>query len=246
MDSIRTENIFNSNSDMVREFHEYFGHPIRTEIYQQMFEEEDKTIETRCSFIREEYDEFIEAQEANDVVEMADALCDLAYFVYGSFLCFGIEFNTELLSEFYDKYDKYNINNVDNNINININKEINKNMESIEQNITLLEELDEPYNVALHRLEDGLKLILDLTYKTGYLMGFDMNVLFDEVHKSNMTKLCITEEDAIMTVEKYKEKGDYDSPCYRYKDPYYVVYNESTGKILKSYKWETPQLESLI
>jgi hypothetical protein len=54
----------------------------------------------------------------------------------------------------------------------------------------------------------------------------------------------MTEEDAVETVRIYKEKYEngkspYDTPTYRRsKDgTYWVVYNQSTGKILKNYKY---------
>jgi hypothetical protein len=50
-----------------------------------------------------------------------------------------------------------------------------------------------------------------------------------------MSKLCISEEEAIATVEKYKKNDDrYDTPSYREAEGYWVIYNKSTGKILKS------------
>ena len=52
-----------------------------------------------------------------------------------------------------------------------------------------------------------------------------------------MSKLCLTEELAKETVEWYKKnESRYDSPTYResFDKKYYVVFNKSTGKILKS------------
>jgi predicted HAD superfamily Cof-like phosphohydrolase len=46
--------------------------------------------EIRCSLIEEEAAEFREAIEADDIVEVADALADLLYVVYGAAVTFGI------------------------------------------------------------------------------------------------------------------------------------------------------------
>ena len=66
------------------------------------------------------------------------------------------------------------------------------------------------------------------------------NKSFDIVHRSNMSKLCCNEQEAIETVEWYKTNDTrYDSPTIRKADSgdYWVVYNESTGKILKNYNY---------
>ena len=68
-----------------------------------------------------------------------------------------------------------------------------------------------------------------------------------------MSKLCMTEEDAVETVRIYKEKYEngtspYDTPAYRRStdNKYWVVYNESTGKILKNYKYTPANFETII
>lgn len=85
---------------------------------------------------------------------------------------------------------------------------------------------------------DALADILYVVYGAGSSFGVDLNKAFDIVHSSNMSKLCRSEAEAKLTVEWYKrEKKDvYDSPNYRQSDcgRYWVVFNESTGKILKS------------
>lgn len=224
--------VMTSHYEKVKEFHLMFGHPIRDTQYNDMLTGDDNTIEKRVSFIREEYDEFMEAFEADDRVEMADALCDLAYFVYGAYLCFGFEFVTH--NEVYD----VNVYNVD---------DIKRIVRKLDESIVFMENSKEkPSNETITTLKDNLYTSLNITYDLGYGMGFNMDTLFTEVHRSNMTKLCTTEEDAQLTVEKYVEEGKYDTPTYHFKNGYYVVYNESNNKILKSYKWETPQLASLI
>lgn len=49
-----------------------------------------QTKELRCALIEEEAAEFREALEADDLVEVADAIGDLLYVVYGAALTFGI------------------------------------------------------------------------------------------------------------------------------------------------------------
>ncbi len=47
--------------------------------------------ELRCALIEEEAREFRAAVEANDPVEMVDALCDLLYVVYGAACQLGVD-----------------------------------------------------------------------------------------------------------------------------------------------------------
>lgn len=86
---------------------------------------------------------------------------------------------------------------------------------------------------------DALADILYVVHGMGSVLGLDLDKAFDIVHKSNMSKLCKTEKEAQDTVEYYKKNFDklgYDSPEYRLSNDkkYYIVFNASTTKILKS------------
>ena len=92
---------------------------------------------------------------------------------------------------------------------------------------------------------DALGDILYVVYGAGSSFGVDMNDVLDKIHKSNMSKLCNTEEIAIKTIERYQDlyinnKSEYDSPVYRKdeKTNKYIVYNKTTGKILKSINYK--------
>ena len=92
---------------------------------------------------------------------------------------------------------------------------------------------------------DALGDILYVVYGMGVTLGLDLDKGMGLVHNSNMSKLCKTEEEAQETVTWYKEQYElkklkYDTPAYRksYDDKYWVVYNESTKKILKSINYK--------
>ena len=94
-------------------------------------------------------------------------------------------------------------------------------------------------------VRDAIADLLYVTYGAASSFGINADKDYKEVHESNMTKLCINEEEAKKTVEDYKNKfknGDekYDSPNYKKsKDGiHYIVYNESTGKILKNINYK--------
>lgn len=80
--------------------------------------------------------------------------------------------------------------------------------------------------------------------------GFDADKSFDIVHNSNMSKLCKTEEEANQTVKWYEQHQElgYDSPTIRksYDDKYWVVYNKSTNKILKSINYTPANFDDLL
>jgi len=92
---------------------------------------------------------------------------------------------------------------------------------------------------------DALADILYVVYGAGASFGINLNKAFDMVHKSNMSKLCNTEEEAIETVMWYKHEyvegnKPYDTPKWKLSDDnkYYIVFNESSGKILKSINYQ--------
>lgn len=92
--------------------------------------------------------------------------------------------------------------------------------------------------------------IAHYSYLTSALLGTDMDVAFNIVHENNMSKLCATEDLAKETVQHYilqKDTLGYDSPAYRLAPNgiHYVVYNESTKKILKSKSWKPVDLTTM-
>ena len=95
-------------------------------------------------------------------------------------------------------------------------------------------------------VRDAIADLLYVVYGTASSFGVQADDDYDQVHKSNMTKLCETEEIAQETVEWYKKnEARYDSPNYRLSDDkiHWVVYNESTGKILKSIHYKPVKLD---
>ena len=98
---------------------------------------------------------------------------------------------------------------------------------------------------------DALTDILYVVYGAGASFGLDLDKSYEAVHKSNMSKFCKTEKEAKDTVKWYKENDDrYDSPSYNLSDDgeYYIIVNQSTGKILKSINYTpvTNDLKKLI
>lgn len=70
----------------VAEFHKTFKHPI----LEKPQIPSEKRCELRVALIAEELKELQEAIAANDLVEVADALCDIQYVLSGAILEFGM------------------------------------------------------------------------------------------------------------------------------------------------------------
>ena len=76
-----------SNFDDVRDFMEIYGQEVKTK---SSFPNE-KIIQLRYDLIKEELDELSLAIKEKDIIEVADALTDLLYVVYGAGHAFGID-----------------------------------------------------------------------------------------------------------------------------------------------------------
>src|SRR5690606_12562129 len=132
--------------NQVADFHKTFHHPI---LESPQIPSKNRC-ELRVELIAEELRELQEAIEDNNIVEVADALCDIQYVLSGAVLEFGL--------------------------------------------------------------------------------GAKFKELFDEVQRSNMSKACANEEEAIATVTHYTAKG---TECYYKKDgDKFLVFRKGDNKTL--------------
>lgn len=89
----------------------------------------------------------------------------------------------------------------------------------------------------------------DLQYVlSGAILEFGLwekfNALFAEVHRSNMSKACVTKEEAEETVFTYGGEGV--ESYYEEKNGLFFVYRKSDDKTLKSIKYSKADLKSII
>ena len=113
--------------------------------------------------------------------------------------------------------------------------------------VDLIDEEDKELKEAVKNKDfketvDALADILYVTYGMLATLGVDGDRAMSLVHDSNMSKICSTELEAQQTVDWYKKEFDegrleYDTPKYRQSGQRWVVFNESSGKILKSIKY---------
>ena len=145
----------------VAEFHSTFQHPILPEPTIP----HEKRCNLRVELLAEELKELQQAIKDNDMVEIADALCDLQYVLSGAILEFGL--------------------------------------------------------------------------------GSQFKTLFDEVHRSNMSKACENEAEALATIAHYEK--NYNTKAYfKVIEGKYLVYREEDNKTLKSINYSPADLKSML
>jgi predicted HAD superfamily Cof-like phosphohydrolase len=147
--------------NLVADFHNTFKHPI---LPQPAIPSEERC-RLRVALIAEELKELEEAIRDKDIVEVADALCDIQYVLSGAILEFGL--------------------------------------------------------------------------------GEKFNALFEEVQRSNMSKVCASEEEAQATVAFYKAK-DGTECYYREEAGKWLVYRKSDNKTIKSINYSPANLKKLL
>ena len=145
---------------------------------------------------------------------------------------FGVQTNTTPQLDIFDKDPKF----VETRLAL-IQEEFNETVEAIK-------------NKDFTEMTDGLMDLIWVCYGMCINLGIPADKCFEIVNQSNMSKLCKTKEDAIESVKRYQEEipQRYDSPAYRKSDcgKYFVVYNKSSNKILKSYLYTPANFSEFI
>ena len=147
--------------NQVAEFHTTFKHPV----IQHPAIPSKERCDLRISLLAEELKELQEAVDDNNLVEVADALCDIQYVLAGAILEFGL--------------------------------------------------------------------------------GEKFKELFDEVHRSNMSKACKTVEEANRTIEHYKNTANTESH-HKEIDGLFLVYRTADNKTLKSVEYSPADLKKIL
>ena len=147
--------------NQVAEFHTTFKHPV---IEKPAIPSKERA-ELRISLLAEELKELQQAVEDNNLVEVADALCDLQYVLAGAILEFGL--------------------------------------------------------------------------------GEKFKELFDEVHRSNMSKACKTVDEANLTIDHYKNTANTAS-YHKEIDGLFLVYRTADNKTLKSINYSPADLKGIL
>lgn len=76
-------------------------------------------------------------------------------------------------------------------------------------------------------------------------LGEKFKSLFDEVQRSNMSKVCHSIEEAKKTVEYYRSKRQMEGTIVE-KASKFLVFRQSDGKVLKSVNYSQANLKAII
>ena len=141
--------------EQVAEFHAAFGVEKQKELTPEF-------IELRNKLFKEEYDEYLEAVENNDLVEIADAITDMMYILVGSW---------QLVYDGMIPYYTFGVSSY-------------RETQSI---ILLIDYKLQEYNNNLLFTDDLIGAVTELA--NHHDIFFCLHELFHEVHRSNMSKL---------------------------------------------------------
>ena len=249
-----------SNFQKVCDFNKTFGLPHFEEEQLNVFDENPKLVKLRYDLIDEEYKELKLAVENRDFKEVIDALADILYVVYGAASSFGYDLDAVFKQHYSkNKSDKTNFESIRTMVfPLNVPKTEFKNnwwdlSEVVDSVIVIGKYLEVLKTSVSNKSFNDFKMmtykLLVETYSMAIIMDIDIQRAFDIVHDSNMSKVCLTEEEAQQTVAHYKANDTrYDTPSYRlsYDNKRYVVYNQSTGKILKNINYVAADFTDLL
>ena len=76
-------------------------------------------------------------------------------------------------------------------------------------------------------------------------MGDKFNEIFENIHNSNMSKACTSQQEALATLSHYKQK-DGTEGRYEEVNGKYIVYRSADNKVLKSVGYSPASLEDII
>lgn len=256
-----------TNYQKTVEFNTKFGNVVNTTHQPNLLSEQLNNVMNRFKLIKEEIRELSEAFDDNNTIEIIDAAADILYVTYGMASFLGIDMDREYYKFYCDIINKKDAPSILSKFLFRRGSLLPSSTSNYNLTHSLIEENDVNYyrnllGMYLEELENDINgnnfnnVITDLviitfgSYAVGIFYKTDMDEAFRLVHESNMSKLCFTEKDAIDTVQYYKDHPElgYESPSYRISEDgtYWVVFNETTKKILKSIKYHPVNLTSVV
>lgn len=224
---INAVELFNKDLAMLGEFRETFLSPI------PKFFDEDKFLELvtfRESLYKEEYDEFVEAKKNKDVAEMYDAICDMRYILVGTMDIYMAHHSLHR-----DELRKINFNSHHSLDLSNINKLLTPTGTNVDK-IPLL---------YFAKYVDFLKMVDYAMCNERFYSAALFNENFEEVHRSNMSKICQNVREAQATVKSYADKGiDVYFTEVEHDKSKYIIKRYGDGKVLKNINWSPPVIKT--
>lgn len=190
--------------------------------------------------LKDEYDEFVDAYNNNDRVEMIDAYGDMLTIAYGiSFFIGGFPLYGIKLDDSSDD-----------------NNDLPFIMEVLYDSCTsILNDINKLYNInivndMLYKITNELIDFMHFANNIPEILNFDPSVVLERVTQSNITKICMCEKSRDNTMNHYSDLGiDTYSKEMTYVDEdndisinYHVVYSSKeqtdiNGKIYRKNKF---------
>lgn len=162
-------------------------------------------------------EEFNELKQSTKKSEIADGLGDLLYVTYGTYLALGL---------------KHQWHNRTTTTNLKIAMKVIENCIVTFENYCSFEDYE--------NAQESLNVLITWLYTAASLQGINLEMVFDKIHESNMTKACKNMTDVEKTMKKYEDK----KPFFKQLGKYYVVYSKE-GKVLKSIQYVPVDLSFL-
>jgi hypothetical protein len=112
--------------------------------------------------------------------------------------------------------------------------------------ISVMQTFQHDYDLIIEKLV----ILHDFCYLFAYLFGFNIDILFDLIYQSNLSKLADTEDIAQKSIQKYQNIGcnaKYRKvilPGIHYGK--FIIYNNNTGDILESINYKPFDLDNVI
>lgn len=204
--------------ELVKEFMVAAGQPVASEPRALTTDE----AQFRYDLFIEEVNELEAAYKADDRIEMLDALCDILYIVLGTASVAGEDLREEIDMYLY-----------------------------IISKMPEFEYTQKHIQPLIRCLTDDATLVVDDVVRTTMNLvayfGFTKENLiegFNRVHRSNMSKFCLTESGANETIESYQNKGV--ETYWVKRGDLFVVLRTSDTKVMKSINYKPVNLEDLV
>lgn len=267
-----------TNFQKVINFNYQFGvtNTIQLTKNSNILKEDPKLAEFCFKLVNEEINETAHAIDQYDSIEFIDGLADSLFVIYGNACRLGVNLDDEInkwydskLGDLFDTTKDHPKSNfvkvIKHDIHLSDFKHkvlsfksntFNDCREQVYENFNPIRHEREKLKTSIltHEYHNVITSLVNLTYyvySIGYKMGVNLDLAFDAVYRNNMSKLCLTESEAQLTVKHYfnnVNKLGYDTPNYRPAPDgvHWVVYNESTRKILKSINWKPVNLKFML
>ncbi|AIT13934.1 hypothetical protein GNZ01_05975 [Escherichia coli] len=207
----------------VVEFMEVCNQPVNTTRTFQT----SKIANLRIELIKEEIfgtGELVDSINKDSKVGILDALCDILYVTYGAIATYGC---IDALGEYEITIDPENRKSqlLYKHTALNYVKELTDYFEQFKRGVEIGDS---------RTISDGLVRIVSSCVSFARASGFDLAGAYDEVHRSNMSKFCKTEKEALESIEfRLAEADTLSSPPKRIeqKDNYTGAYVEQSGNV---------------